>query len=300
MDLSLAAMLLRRGELVAIPTETVYGLAANALDAAAVEKIFAAKGRPRTSPLIVHVDSIGMARSLAADWPPAAEALARRFWPGPLTLVVRKRAAIPDIATAGLPTVALRMPAHPIALELIRACGFPLAAPSANPFTELSPTTAEHVRPALGDRVAMVVDGGACPVGIESAVVSVAGATPVLLRPGSISRERIEEVVGPLGEFVSTGGADPSPGMHRRHYSPRTPLYLGDPPPEGRGVWLYRERAREGGIRMPSDAEGYAARLYETLRELDLRGADWIAVEPPPDEPEWEAVRDRLTRAAER
>jgi L-threonylcarbamoyladenylate synthase len=168
-DIAHAAALIRAGKLVAFPTETVYGLGANALDAAAVERIFTAKGRPRTSPLIVHVDSVEMARGLASVWPDAAEALARRYWPGPLTLVVPKRAEIPDIVTAGLPTVGLRMPAHPLALELIRAAGVPIAGPSANRFTELSPTTAGHVPESLAD---YLLDGGPARVGIESTVLS--------------------------------------------------------------------------------------------------------------------------------
>ena len=168
-----AAERLRAGELVAFPTETVYGLGANALDAAAVEKIFAAKGRPHSSPLIVHVVDAAMARELAAEWPPAAERLAEKFWPGPLTIVVPKKAIVPDLVTAGLPSVGLRIPAHPVALELLRAAGIPLAAPSANRFTELSPTTAAHVQAAFPDL--MVVDGGKCSVWIESTVISFAG-----------------------------------------------------------------------------------------------------------------------------
>ena len=191
-EISRAASLLRAGQLVAFPTETVYGLGANALDAAAVEKIFTAKGRPNTIPLIVHIDSVQMAKTLAANWPDAAERLARRFWPGPLTLVLPKRAHVPDIVTAGLPTVGLRMPAHPIALELIRKAQLPIAAPSANRFTELSPTTAEHVRQALGSAVSLILDGGAAAVGIESTVLSLAGPHPVLLRPGMISIAQIE------------------------------------------------------------------------------------------------------------
>lgn len=300
MDLTRAADLIRRGEIVGIPTETVYGLAANALDAAAVERIYAAKGRPKTSPLIVHVDSIEMARSLVTDWPPAAQALAERYWPGPLTIILPKRAIVPDLVTAGLPTAGLRMPAHPIALALIRACGLPLAAPSANRFTGLSPTTAQHVRDSLGDRVPLVLDGGPCPVGIESTVVSLAGPKPVLLRPGAITREQIEAVIGPLGEYVKSGPADASPGLHPKHYSPRTRLILGPPPGEGNGVWVFHTRSIEGqrSVAMPADPEKYAAALYDTLHQLDSEGLDWIAVEPPPASPQWEAILDRMTRAA--
>jgi L-threonylcarbamoyladenylate synthase len=287
-----AAALIRAGKLVAFPTETVYGLGANALDAAAVERIFTAKGRPRTSPLIVHVDSVEMARALASRWPDAAETLAQRYWPGPLTLVVPKRPRIPDIVTAGLPTVALRMPAHSLALDLIRAAGVPIAAPSANRFTELSPTTAGHVPESLAD---FVLDGGPARVGIESTVLSLVDA-PWLLRPGVIPLTGIEALVGPVQVAVSPeSGAHASPGMHLRHYRPATPLYLlrcGDPPPEGRGAWLRMGRE------MPCEPLAYAAVLYQTLHRLDTQQLDWIAVEPPPDAPEWAGVLDRLRRAA--
>jgi L-threonylcarbamoyladenylate synthase len=287
-----AAELIRAGKLVAFPTETVYGLGANALDAAAVERIFTAKGRPRTSPLIVHVDSVEMARGLAACWPAAAETLARRYWPGPLTLVVPKRAEIPDIVTAGLPTVGLRMPAHPLALELIRAAGVPIAGPSANRFTELSPTTAGHVPDSLADHV---LDGGPARVGIESTVLSLVGS-PVLLRPGVIPLPEIEALIGPVETAAAyVAGPHASPGMHPRHYRPATALYLlnhGERPPEGHGAWL------RIGREMPANPLGYATVLYETLHRLDAEGLDWIAVERPPETPEWAGVLDRLRRAA--
>jgi L-threonylcarbamoyladenylate synthase len=288
-----AAALIRAGRLVAFPTETVYGLGANALDPKAVERIFSAKNRPRTSPLIVHVDSIEMARRLAAEWPEAAEILARRYWPGPLTLVLPKRPEIPDIATAGLPTVGLRMPAHPLALELIRAAGVPIAAPSANRCTELSPTTASHVNESLAD---FVLDGGPAEVGIESTVLSLVGA-PTLLRSGVIPLPEIEALIGPvIVAQAPLAGPHPAPGMRERHYRPRTPLYLlnyGDPPPAGQGAWLRL------GQELPSDALAYAAALYDTLHRLDGEGLDWIAVERPPETAEWAGVLDRLTRAAE-
>lgn len=291
-EIARAAELLRAGELVAFPTETVYGLGANALDARAVDRIYEAKGRPATSPLIVHVSSVEMARGLASAWPREADLLAARWWPGPLTIVVPKAAAVPDRVTAGLPTVALRMPAHPVALALIEAARLPLAGPSANRFTELSPTTAEHVRRGLGGRVAMILDGGPCEVGIESTVISLAGPRPVLLRAGIVTRAQIESVVGELGEMGAVGEAHPSPGMHDRHYRPRTPLYLlpCELPP-GCGITLSRDR-------MPADVHGYAQSLYATLHQLDQQSWDWIAVEPPPPTPEWEGVRDRLRRAA--
>ncbi len=286
-----AAALIRAGRLVAFPTETVYGLGGNALDAAAVERIYAAKRRPHTSPMIVHVDSLDMARSLAARWPDAAETLAGRYWPGPLTLVVPKRPEIPDVVTAGLPTVGLRMPAHPLAIELIRAAGVPIAAPSANLFTGLSPTGAEHIPESLAD---YVLDGGPASVGIESTVLSLVDV-PLLLRPGVIPLPEIVALIGPVQVAKATGGAHPSPGMHPRHYCPATPLLLlapGDPPPAGRGEWLRMGRE------MPADPRAYAAALYDTLHRLDGRHLDWIAVEAPPDAPEWAGVLDRLRRAA--
>jgi len=292
MTVKQAAALIRAGKLVAFPTETVYGLGANALNAAAVARIFAAKRRPRSSPLIVHVDSVEMARGLAATWPAAADLLARRYWPGPLTMVLPKRPEIPDIVTAGLPTVGLRMPAHLMALELIRAAGVPIAAPSANVFTELSPTTAGHVPEALADGV---IDGGPARVGIESTVLSLAG-DPVLLRPGVIPLPEIEALIGPVRLALEpAAGAHESPGMHARHYQPATRLYLlgpGDPTPPGRGAWL------RIGHEMPADPLAYAAELYAALHRLDEQGLDWIAVERPPDAPEWAGVRDRLERAA--
>lgn len=292
MSVGHAASLILAGKLVAFPTETVYGLGANGLDPAAVERIFAAKGRPKTSPLILHVDSIEMAQSLAAEWPPAADTLAHRYWPGPLTLVLRKRPLVPDIATAGLPTVGIRMPAHPLALELIRTAGVPIAAPSANRFSELSPTAAGHVPDALAD---FVLDGGPAHVGIESTVLSLVDR-PLLLRPGVIPLPEIEALIGSVeiaGEAAE--GPHASPGMHARHYRPRTPLLLlegGSPSPPGTGAWL------RIGREMPAGPREYAAALYETLHRLDQQSLDWIAVEKPPGSPEWAGVADRLKRAA--
>jgi L-threonylcarbamoyladenylate synthase len=305
-EIEAAARLLRAGRLVAFPTETVYGLGANALDPEAVARIYVAKGRPSNSPLIVHVASIEMAQSLVAKWSDIADRLVRRFWPGPLTLVLDKHPTIPSIVTAGLPTVALRMPAHPIALALIRAAGVPLAAPSANRFTELSPTTAEHVQNGLGSDVDLILDGGPCQVGIESTVLSLAGPQPVLLRPGGVPRSELEAVIGPVtagGEM--SAAAHPSPGMHPRHYSPRTRLVLvehGEVPAKGRGTYLQHKHAPNRPditiVRMPSTATEYAAVLYDKLHQTDAAGHDWIAVDAPPDTSDWEAVRDRLRRAS--
>jgi L-threonylcarbamoyladenylate synthase len=305
-QLRTAAELIRQGRLVAFPTETVYGLGANALDAAAVARIFEAKGRPATSPLIVHVVSIEMARELAAEWPAKAETLARLFWPGPLTLVLRKKPQVPDIVTAGLDTVGIRVPAHPLALALIREAGVPIAAPSANRFAGLSPTTAAHVRDSLGEAVDLILDGGPTDVGIESTVLSLAGKRPALLRPGMVSRREIEKLIGRVEVATHGGrGAHASPGMHRKHYSPRTRLLLvkgGGVPRRGRGAYVGLCAEPDGPVTsvvwMPPDAAMYAAVLYETLHRLDREGLDWIAVERPPERSEWAGILDRLERAA--
>jgi L-threonylcarbamoyladenylate synthase len=317
-EIAHAARLLRAGRLVAFPTETVYGLGVNALDAEAVARIYAVKRRPATSPLIVHVASVEMAQSLAANWPDAADRLARKFWPGPLTLVLEKQldrqSAIPDIVTAGLPTVGLRMPAHPIALALIRAADVPVAAPSANRFTELSPTTAGHVRRSLGSDVDYILDGGPCQVGIESTVLSLSGASageqPILFRPGGIPRTEIESVLGSTVGTIATAadpaaGPHPAPGLHPRHYSPRTTLYLaanGNLPDRGQGIYLqHRHPPSRADItihQMPQSAADYTAALYEVLHQADAANYNWIAVDLPPNEPEWEAIQDRLKRAA--
>ena len=293
MTIQEAAERIRAGELVAFPTETVYGLGANALDARAVARIYEMKGRPAASPLIVHVASIDNAKSLVTEWPSQAEQLARLYWPGPLTLVLPKIAAIPDIVTAGLPTVGIRVPNHSIALALIREAGVPIAAPSANRFMGLSPTTAEHVREAFGDAVP-VVDGGPCQVGIESTVISIVGGEIRLLRAGMISIEDVEQAEAP-----PAGAAHLAPGMHLRHYSPRTPLVLSDQPdPLGAYVWINLPATAARTIHMPAAADAYAARLYGVLHELDREGWPVICVEPPPNAIEWAAVRDRLNRAS--
>lgn len=298
-----AAERLRAGGLVIFPTETVYGLGANALDATAVAKIYRIKGRPSTSPLIVHVASVEAAQAIVEEWPESASRLAARFWPGPLTLVLRKRAIVPDIVTAGLLTVAVRMPDHPVALELLRQAGVPVAAPSANRFTELSPTRVEHLPESVRQAADFILDGGPSPVGIESAVLSLATDPPQLLRPGMIGRAELEAVVGPVAPAGRIENAHPAPGMHRKHYSPATPLVLvkeGRLPKAGRGayVWMAWPARAARTIAMPSDPAGYAARLYDVLHELDREGYDWIAVERPPATPEWAAIIDRLERAA--
>lgn len=262
------------------------------------------KQRPATSPLIVHVDCEEMAREYAAEWPQLAAELAARFWPGPLTLVLPKKSIIPDEVTAGLPTVGLRVPAHPVAIALIRAARVPVAAPSANRFTQLSPTTAEHVRASLGAGVDLILDGGSTPVGIESTVLSLVGGRLMLLRPGMISKEEIESVAGNVEVVGEAGaGAHPAPGMHRRHYSPRTKLVLidaGERPVGGRGVVMTHRGAGAGDVAMPDEPRSYAAALYATLHELDVQGLDWIAVENVPCNDAWAGIRDRLRRAATR
>jgi len=298
LSISEAAEILRAGGLVAFPTETVYGLGANALDPSAVQKIFEMKGRPETSPLIVHVASVEMAREMVAEWPPLAEELARQWWPGPLTMVLPKNSRVPSSITAGLPTVGVRMPNHPMALDLIQAAGVPVAAPSANRFTGLSPTTADHVRTAFGDAVP-VLDGGPCAVGIESTVVEIDGGKLKLLRPGMISFAEIEHVT------AQTDAPHPAPGMHEKHYSPRTRLILVTGPgelPDRTGAYVWRAALGPAArsVRLPLDAGPYAAQLYRVLHQLDAENWPWIAVEIPPDAPDWTAIRDRLQRAAGR
>jgi L-threonylcarbamoyladenylate synthase len=289
-----AAARIREGGLVAFPTETVYGLGANALDASAVAKIFALKRRPASSPLIVHAASKETAQALVTEWPARAEELATRYWPGPLTLVLPKSPEIPDIVTAGLATVGIRVPAHPIARRLIEAAGLPIAAPSANPFTHLSPTTAQHVTDEFGHAVD-VLDGGPSQVGIESTVVLLEGGKLTLLRPGMISIGDIERAT-PLSDQ-----AHPAPGMHPKHYSPRTRLLLAAaqdlPDRRGAYVWWNAAGVASRSLRMPADPAAYAVRLYSVLHQLDQEGWPWIAVEAPPDTPEWAAIWDRLRRA---
>jgi L-threonylcarbamoyladenylate synthase len=293
-EMARAADLIRSGGLVAFPTETVYGLGANAFDLRAVQRIYEAKGRPSSSPLIVHVADEDMAKSISAEWPRIAHVLAVRFWPGPLALVVKKNPAVPDAVTAGLDSVGIRVPSHPVALDLIQRAGVPIAAPSANRFTQISPTTAEHVRSGLRDRVDMILDGGPTQVGIESTVVTLTREPPAVLRPGMISQVDLEAATG-VAWRSETGSrnTNEAPGMHPRHYAPRTPFYVlerGERPPAGNGRV----------IDLPRDPLAYAAALYAELHKADTERWDWIAVEKPPDKPEWAGILDRIQKAASR
>lgn|SRR5579871_3681775 len=298
-DIQKAAQIIRSGGLVIFPTETVYGLGANALDPAAVQKIYALKGRPAQSPLIVHVSSVAQARSMTTEWLPETERLAEKYWPGPLTLVLPKKPFIPDEVTAGLKTVGLRIPRHPVALALIREAGVPIAAPSANRFTQLSPTTAQHAREAFGEETPFLLDGGPSEVGLESTVIAVSKEGLEVLRPGMARVENARAA----SEANAEGEGHRAPGQHAKHYSPRTRVLLvkqGRLPQTGSGayLWLAYSAAAAKKKRMPERPEEYAAQLYDTLHAMDREGLDFIAVEMPPDEPEWAAVRDRLLRAA--
>lgn len=314
--IGVAAEILRRGEIVAFPTETVYGLGANALSSAAVTKIFAAKGRPATNPVIVHVTSIEEARTLASDWPEPAQRLAERFWPGPLTMVVGKQSRVPAVTTAGGPTVAIRCPRHPIARALIEAAGVPLAAPSANASSRISATTAEHVLRTLGGRIGLVLDGGPANGGLESTVVDVTCNPPRVLRPGLVNAEQLSAALGaPVrsGEpHVVESGAAPSPGMLKRHYAPAVPLEVIAHDAERvrellaaneRVGWITHHAVSVHSPRLvvslfPADPIGYASRLYQTLYDLESAGVERIIVAEPPQSPAWDAVNDRLHRAS--
>lgn len=310
-----AAAVLRSGGLVAFPTETVYGLGANALDAAAVARVFEAKGRPPSNPLIVHIAEADRVSEVAADWPDIAGRLAERFWPGPLTLVLPKRRELPDIVTAGGPTVAVRVPAHPVAEALLKEAGVPVVAPSANRSMELSPTTAAHVIRGLGGRIDLVLDGGPTSGGIESTVLDVTTDPPRLLRPGLVSPAEIAAIVGRIirsGEPASRESVARSPGQMPRHYAPRAPLELVDGDGRDRVAALTASGGHIGWVTWPGAADVskavrmnlspdpvvYAAGLYAALHDLDAAGVERIVVARPPEDDAWLAVRDRLRRAA--
>src|SRR5436190_4212751 len=293
-----AAEMLRRGELVALPTETVYGLAANALDANAVQKIFATKGRPGHNPIIVHVSDLAMARRCAQSWPGIAEKLADAFWPGPLTLVLPRSTQIPDAVTAGGDTVGIRWPSHPLMQAVIRACGFPLAAPSANRSNEISPTNAEHVARSLGDRIRLIVDGGQSQVGIESTVLDLTISPPGLLRPGMIHEESLLAVIeAPDVKKIAGGETLRTPGMLRKHYAPKARLETVAWQNEAQFYKQLDGLRRQAGATLertfviahthipltlsaanisliPHDAEAFARALYGELHRCDEAGAE--------------------------
>jgi L-threonylcarbamoyladenylate synthase len=299
-----AARVLAGGGLVAFATETVYGLGAIATEATAVARIFAAKGRPAMNPLIVHVADIGQARECVADWPADAEVLASRFWPGPLTLVLPRSSRIPDIVTAGKPTVGVRCPAGAVARGIIARCGYPIAAPSANRSNRLSPTRAEHVAADLAGRIELIIDSGPTTVGLESTVLDLTSDPPRMLRPGPIAASALEDALGgrPIARPDAGTSADQptSPGQLAVHYSPRTPAFrvdsldeLGDAP-DLAGATVVTFGPGAPGLESPEVA---ARNLYSVLHDCDGRGAPAIVVVMPPDRPEWLAIRDRLLRA---
>jgi L-threonylcarbamoyladenylate synthase len=321
-EINRAAELLRAGELVGMPTETVYGLAADALNVDAVAKVFAAKGRPADHPLIVHLPDADHLPRWARAIPKDAIALARAFWPGPLTMILKREEGVPDAVTGGQDTVGLRVPDHPVALALLRAFDSGIAAPSANRFGRISPTTAAHVREELGDRVALVLDGGACDVGIESTILDLSRDVPEILRPGAISADDIARVIGrrprerrnPTANVSGDVEAPRVSGSLAAHYAPRTPLRM---VPSSQLVEAAAALAGEGSrvaviahnCEDPNDARltwraapaepaAYAHALYANLRELDGIGADFIVVEVIPETPDWQAIADRLGRAA--
>lgn len=324
-EIAQAVTALRAGQLVAFPTETVYGLGANASDAAAVRRLFTAKGRPADHPVIVHLLGAAALDQWAAQVPATARQLAEHFWPGPLTLILPRAAHVLDLVTGSQCSVGLRVPDHPVALALLRAfaasapSGTPsgLVAPSANRFGRISPTRAEHVRAELGSTVAMVLDGGPARVGIESTIIDLSSDQPTLLRPGQISSAAIAEVLGaPLALPDTTGATSTTraPGSLASHYAPTTPLVLIEPErlldevarlsAAGERIVVLARRAAPTGLAgmpwrlAPADASSYARMLYATLRELDAQGATRIVVERVPDDVSWMAVRDRLRRAA--
>ena len=305
-DVRGAADILRAGGLVAFPTETVYGLGADASSASAVARLYAVKGRPAEHPVIVHFASTEQAFAWARDIPNAARVLARSFWPGPLTLILKRSKKAQDFVTGGQDNIGLRVPSHPVAQALLRAFGGGVAAPSANRFGRVSPTSAAHVREELGADVDLVLEGGESEVGIESTIVDLSGTAPVLLRPGRISREEIEALLGPLEE-KRAGSARHSGGLER-HYAPRTPARLVATYELDKEIARLQEKVAvlafsrpdervDYWLRMPREPQAYARKLYGALRELDTAGCDEILVEAPPEAPEWVAVLDRLRRA---
>jgi L-threonylcarbamoyladenylate synthase len=307
-----AAEIIRQGGIVAFPTETVYGLGADAYNPLAVARIFEVKRRPFFDPLIVHIASPAHLQKLVKDIPSSARKLTERFWPGPLTVVLFKEEYIPDIVTAGLPTVALRMPNHPMALSLIKESKCPIAAPSANPFGYLSPTTAEHVREQLGDQVDLILDGGPCTVGVESTIVSFLDGKPRLLRPGGASLEEIESIIGKV-EISPTQDRPSAPGMLLRHYAPRTPIVLDWDEKhldsyKGKKIGFLAFQEPENFLQFQhvqvlskkGDFREAAANLFSAIRRLDALDLDLILAQAVPEVGLGRAIMDRLRRATSR
>ncbi len=304
-----AADIIKKGGLVAFPTETVYGLGANAFDSCAVVKIFEVKNRPRFDPIIVHIHSHQEIKKVCSDVNERTKKLMKEFWPGPLTLLLKKSNILPDIVTAGLPTVAVRMPFHPIALALIKECGTPIAAPSANPFGYLSPTTAHHVQKQLGTKVDLILDGGRCPLGVESTIIDVTGSVPVLLRPGGLPVEDIEQILGEVRKTPIKTKKPRSPGQLESHYAPHTPIQflpkkqlisagkkiglLAFTPTQQSQVYDSVEVLTATG-----DLREAATNLFSCLHRLDAAGLDIIYVEPVPEIGLGRAIMDRLRRAS--
>jgi L-threonylcarbamoyladenylate synthase len=305
-----AVAALRRGDVIGLPTETVYGLAADAGNVEAVRRIFALKGRPADHPLIVHIADASDLATWTSGASPLAARLAEAFWPGPLTLILPRSARVPDVVTGGQDTVGLRCPDHPVALAVLREFGGGLAAPSANRFGRISPTSAAHVREEFPSGVNIVLDGGDCEIGIESTILDLSSGEPRILRPGRISAARIEAVIGPVAQDRSEHSPRAS-GTLEAHYAPRTPLLM---MPRRALEKEAREQGALGkrvailgvgtvprgsnGLALPEDAESYAHGLYAALRQLDSGGQQLLLVERPPDDPAWDAVQDRLRRAA--
>ncbi|MEQ8303871.1 MAG: L-threonylcarbamoyladenylate synthase [Cyclobacteriaceae bacterium] len=308
-DIDYAARLLTKGGLVAIPTETVYGLAANALDTDAVVKIFAAKNRPSFDPLIVHVDAAEKLERYVAYVPEAASKLANTFWPGPLTMLLKKRETIPDVVTSGLDTVGIRCPNHSLTQDLLAKLPFPLAAPSANPFGYISPTTAQHVNDQLGDQVEYILDGGPCRVGIESTIVGFDDTMPIIYRAGGINQADIEAIVGPVEERLSNNSNPLAPGQLDSHYAPKKKLRISSlkdirakSNDRNIGILLFKSSDIDSDTALVLSPKGdlneAAANLFSMLRELDQMDVDLILVEPAPDHGIGKAINDRLHRAA--
>lgn len=307
-DINKARQLLEQGELVAIPTETVYGLAGNALDKNAVLKIFSVKQRPHFDPLIIHVPSLEKAQGYVADMPEKATVLSKKFWPGPLTLLLQKKIIIPDLVTSGLDTVGIRCPDHPLTRELLRTLDFPLAAPSANPFGYVSPTTPMHVEEQLGDKIPYILDGGTCPVGIESTIVGFENQMPVVYRLGGLSLEVIQEAIGNVKVMTHSTSNPKAPGQLKSHYAPAKPLILGN-----LDVLLQKYAAHRPAILSfqrdfnspyqfilspTGSVEEAAHNLFTALRQLDKMDVDVILAETVPNQGLGRAINDRIRRAA--